>query len=294
VLEATGVAIDAAGRIVVSGGAGANLASGGCFHDDWFPSLTYAGFVARFTESGGLDASFAGGGVFGGRSQEQVPLAMEFTTEPVIASGGEIILQRGGGACLTTAGSLGYFRLTAAGTLRSARDRHELGGRVAGAGATADGSTVLLVGPEKGSEAPPWIVELRPDGSRVKSFGNAGKRTLPLPEPGWSYVDRLRVAPDGEIFARGTIVPRPGKHENNAHWHARFSTALFGLTAKGKLDPRVGRKGFAAERFPLTHVPEWEEEGLWVDASNRPTLTVAYRGKKEAPNGLAIARFEAP
>jgi uncharacterized delta-60 repeat protein len=272
VLKATGVAVDRFGRIVVTGGAAAGFREG-CYHDDFFPIVTYAGFVARFTEAGSLDRSFAGGGVFGGRVAARNPLRMEVTTEPAIAPDGEVILQRGEGACPDAAGSLGYFRLTAAGKVRSSRGVHALNGRVAGAAAAADGSTLLLVGPRKGHEAAPWIVELRADGSRVKGFGRAGKRTLALPESDRSYLEHLRVAPDGEIFVGG-------------------SGALFGLTARGEPDPRVGPKGRALRDFSVADVPFWQESGgLWTDEDSRPTITVSYE-RKGSPNTFAAARFE--
>lgn len=293
VVEATGVAIDGSGRIVVTGGAGAGIANGGCFHDDYFPSLTYAGFVARLTESGGLDPSFGAGGVFGGRSTSQIPLGMEATTEPVVTPDEEVILQRGTGHCAYAAGSLGFFRLTSAGQVRAARGVHAPHGRVAGAAAAPDGSTVLLLGPEKGSETPAQIVELSPDGSPEGSFGHNGAAALRLPDPKWSYVDAVRVAPDGEVFARGTVAPPFGKRESEAHWRARFSIALFGLTAKGRPDARVGPGGLVVKHVPVTHLPRWDESGgLWIDQQGRPTVTIGYRPKGGAV-GLAAIRFAA-
>lgn len=294
-LKATGVSIDGSGRLIVTGGALASVTAGGCAHDDFYSSFTYAGFVARFEESGSLDGSFATDGVFGGRSKTEIPLGMEFTTEPVNAPGEEVILQRGYGACSDAAGSLGFFRLGADGRVRSSRGVHDLEGRVVGAAAAADGSTVLLLGPEKGSDAPPRILDLQPDGSPKTTFGHRGEATIPLPEPGWSYVSGLRVAPDGEVFARGTVVPRPARRESGAHWRSRFSLALFGVTADGKPDPRVGHDGLAIEHIPLIHVPEYEEtRGLWVDAQSQPTVTIGYRPKGHGPVGLAIARYDLP
>jgi uncharacterized delta-60 repeat protein len=286
VVEATGIAIEGSGRIVVTGGAGAGITDGGCFHDDYFPSLTYAGFVARFTETGSLDGSFATGGVFGGRSKSQNPLGMEVTTEPVVTSNDEVIVQRGTGHCPDAAGSLGFFKLSAAGQIRAARGVHALHGRVGGAAAAPDGSTVLLVGPQKGSEAEPRIVELRPNGSPDRSFGGDGSVALRLPDPSWSYANDMRVAPDGEVLVAATIVPPFERGEGESRWWARFSVGLVGLTAKGAHDPRIGPKGMLVK-----HIPGWYQPGgLWLDGASRPTVTIGYRPKR-GPVGLAAVRF---
>jgi uncharacterized delta-60 repeat protein len=288
VVEATGLAIDGSGRIVVTGGAGASLNGGGCFHDDYYPGLSYVGLVARFTESGSLDKSFSDDGVFGGRSRSQIPLGMEVTTEPVITPSEEVILQRGTGHCSILAGSLGFFSLTAAGRVRAARGVHALHGRVVSAAAAADGSTVLLLGPEKGSEAPGRIVELLANGSLHSPFGHDGSAVLHLPDPNRSFLDEVRVAPDGEVLVQATVVPPLEKRESAAHWRSRFSVALLGLTAKGKHDPQIGSDGIVVK-----HIPHWYEPGgLWLDGQARPTITIGYRPKGE-PIGLAAVRFEA-
>jgi uncharacterized delta-60 repeat protein len=283
-VEATGVAIDGAGRIVITGGAAERVVSD-CFHDDYFPTISYASFIGRLSEAGTVDTSFGRGGVFGGRSTTENPLAMEDAAEPVITQGGGIVFGRGGGHCARGAGSLGYVWLTSAGTVRGSGEQDSLGGRVFGLAAAPDGSVFLLLGPTKGDrEGPGAIVKLRPDGTPDPAFGRAGKVILRL--PGQSYANQVRAAADGEVLIEGTKVPRYRHGEREAKWWSRFSIMLIGLTADGARDTTFGPHGIF-----VRHVPHWYENGgFWLDANGLPTVTVGYR-RAGGPTGLAAVRF---
>jgi uncharacterized delta-60 repeat protein len=288
VVETTGVAVDAAGRIIVTGGAAAGTVTGGCYHDDATTTLTDAAFVARLSESGAVDTSFGEAGVFGGRAASQNPLKVEEAGSPVVTPGDGVIFQRGGwGRCARAAGALGYVGLTAAGAIASAGEPDALGGRVFDATVAPDGSVVVLLEPLKTNDEGPYAVEkLQADGRPDRSFGKAGKVTLRL--PGESYGRQVKVAANGEILVEAVKVP-PVRHrgENWAHREERFSVMLIGLTPKGALDPRIGPQGVVT-----THVRHWwGSVGLWLDGEGRPTVTLSY-SPKAGPVGLAALRFE--
>jgi uncharacterized delta-60 repeat protein len=284
-VEATGVAVDGQGRIVITGGAADGITSD-CFHDDYFPTISYAALVGRLTESGALDQSFAAGGVFGGHTKFDNPLGMEDATEPVITAGDGIVFGRGYGHCARGAGSLGFVRLTPEGKVRGSGEQDKLGGRVFDAAAAPDGSLFLLLAPKKADRGDPDLLEkLRPDGTPDPSFGKGGKVVLKL--PGESYADQVRVAADGELLISATKVP-PYHHEREELWWSKFSPMLVGLTPSGARDPRVGPHGIAVK-----HIPHWwENGGLFLDAKGRPTITIGYRpSHPKAPLGLAAIRF---
>jgi uncharacterized delta-60 repeat protein len=288
IVETTGVAVDAAGRIIVTGGAAAGTVNGGCFHDDATTTLTDAAFVARLSESGAVDTSFGEAGVFGGRSASQNPLKAEEAGSPVVTPSDGVIFQRGGwGYCARAAGALGYVGLTSAGAVASAGAPDALGGRVSDATVAPDGSAVLLLEPLKTNREGPYAVEkLRADGRPDRSFGKAGKVTLRL--PGESFATGVAVAADGEILVDAVKVPPQSKHEER--WRQReerFSVMLIGLTPNGARDPRIGPGGVLTE-----HVPHRYGNGrLWLDGEDRPTVTLGYR-PKAGPVGLAALRFE--
>lgn len=286
IVEATGVAVDGSGRIVVTGGAGSSFTTGGCFHDDAFPTLRYGAFIARLTGSGSLDPSFGRGGVFGAAVGLPSPLGMEDAVEPSIAPDDGVIYQRGRGHCSTLAGSYGFVRLTAAGTVGASRGVHALDGLVADAAAAPDGSAVLLLDQAKGSEGPQRIVRLRPNGALDRSFGRRGVVVPRLPHPVESGLFRIRVAASGEILVGGTDRPPRRKEEGGPDWWARFSPLLLGLTAQGEPDPRIGPHGVLVH-----HVHNYYELGdLFLDRRGRPTITVGYRAAT-GPVGFVAIRF---
>jgi uncharacterized delta-60 repeat protein len=287
-VETTGVAVDGAGRIIVTGGAAAGTVNGGCIHDDATTTLTDAALVARLSETGAVDTSFGEAGVFGGRSASQNPLKLEEAGSPVVTPSDGVIFERGGwGRCARAAGALGYVGLTAAGAIASTGTPDALGGRVADAAVAPDGSVVVLLEPLKRNREGPYAVEkLGPDGRPDRSFGKAGKVTLRL--PGESYGRQLVVATNGEILVEAVKVP-PSRHHGE-RWvrrEERFSTMLIGLTPNGAFDPRIGPRGVLT-----THVPHWYGNGgLWLDGQGRPTVTLSYH-PKAGPIGLAALRFE--
>jgi uncharacterized delta-60 repeat protein len=283
-VEVTAVTVDRQGRIVVTGGAATSITSD-CFHDDYFPTISYAALVGRLTESGALDSSFAGGGVFGGRTKLDNPLGMEDAVEPVVTAGDGLVFGRGAGHCARGAGSLGFVRLTPAGKVRDSGEQDELGGRVFDATAAPDGSLFLLLAPTKAHRgAPDALEKLRPDGTPDPSFGKGGKVLLRL--PGESDAGQVRVAADGEILIDATKVPPYRHSESDERWWTRFSPMLVGLTADGARDPRVGPHGIVVK-----HIPGWSAGGgFWLDAKGRPTITIGYRSKG-GPLGLAALRF---
>jgi uncharacterized delta-60 repeat protein len=283
-VEATGVAVDGAGRIVATGGAAAGV-TGGCFHDDAVPSVAYAALVGRLTESGELDTSFARGGILGGRSISENPLKAEVAEAPVIAPGDGLIFQRGAGHCARTAGGLGFVRLGSTGTVEDSAGPHALHGRVLDATVAADGSVVLLLEPLKNERGGPEVVEkLRPDGNPDRTFGGDGKVTLRLPSS--SFAAHVAVATDGRILVQGEELrnhhPRVGETRRGQNL-----LMLLALSAGGKPDRRLGPEGIAT-----AHIPGWYgDPDLWLDAEDRATVTTTTRSKGGA-GGFAAIRFD--
>jgi uncharacterized delta-60 repeat protein len=278
-IDTSGVTVDSAGRIVVTGGAVAGLASS-CYHDDFGASLSDAAFVARLTPSGEPDPSFAKDGVFGGISLAENPLKLEVAGNPLAAPGGGIAFRQGSGPCGRGSGtSPGFIRLGSGGDIRSS------GTRLRGRGAAAlavepDGSMFLLIEPLHYWQENELVEKLRPDGTLDPSFGDGGRVRLRLTK--WSQVDRLAVTKEGEVLVGGFYVPE-GPRANEG---AGASVMLMGLKPDGASDPRFGRNGIAKVRIPCS-----ELGGLWVDSDGRATLTTRYE-PKGGLHGLAAARFE--
>ncbi|HEX5527607.1 MAG TPA: hypothetical protein VFX44_10490 [Solirubrobacterales bacterium] len=277
------VAVDGAGRIVVTGAAAESVITG-CFHDDYSQHLLRV--VRRpadrlghprhqLRHQGGLRRAVRLGKPRG-----------DDAADPVITPDDGVVFQRGDGHCSRHAGGLGFVQLTPQGT---ALDSSKPGGehRVFDATMAPDGSVVLLLGPSKAHrEAPEAIEKLRPNGSPDPAFGKAGEVVLRL--PGESYASRVRVTADGKVLVQGVKVPPYRSGESRQSWLSRFSSMLIGLTANGAPDTRVGPKGIAT-----AHIPGYYEGGgFWLDRRGRPTITAGYR-PKGGPTGFAAIRFTA-
>ncbi|HEX6780989.1 MAG TPA: hypothetical protein VF125_03055 [Solirubrobacterales bacterium] len=184
-VEVTGVAIDSQDRVVLTGGASAGL-EGGCAHDWFFDTLTYAAFVARLDPAGRLDSTFGRGGVFGGRSTAENPLRAEVAADPALGPGDEVTYASGVGHCPRAAGASGLGRLDAGGGT-------EVGFGTRGAVRRWSDDMVALSGggiATLGYETP-WyntkeaatvgVTRLSPEGRRDRSFGTRGKTVIRTP-----------------------------------------------------------------------------------------------------------------
>ena len=177
-VQATGVAVDSQGRIVLTGGAAAGLVFG-CVHDNFSNTLTYAGLVARLTEIGSLDSSFGGGdGVSGGVNREENALTSELTAAPVVTPGGMLTFAPGPVICPRDELRPGIAELNEAGEPQLS---FGIGGRVPGVwDAAAPGGSIVTLnwrlrfpGPVRGE-----VKRLQPDGAPDPGFGQGGSTSL--------------------------------------------------------------------------------------------------------------------
>jgi uncharacterized delta-60 repeat protein len=284
-VHAAGVAVDGAGRIIITGGAVAGVVSG-CYHDDYGLHLSEAAFVARLSESGALDSTFGTGGVFGGRSISETPLNFQVAAHPTAAPDGGVLFGRGAGGCARGVGAApGYVRLGPSGEVLDAGKPKD-GGYVKDATIAPDGSTVALIKPYYNRSEPDVVEKLRPDGTPDRAFGTLGKVELQLPRE--TFANRIRVAPDGEVLVAGAKYPALDPGQSPTRRPPGVSVLLAGLTPQGGLDPRFGPDGWVEAKIP--HWYEWG--GLWIDAAGRATATAGYRPAKHGPIGFAALRFD--
>jgi uncharacterized delta-60 repeat protein len=286
IVEATGVAIDRSGRIVVSGGAAAGLRDA-CAHDWYFDTVTYAAFVARLTESGALDADFGGGdGVFGGHRASENPRRIEVASPPALAPDGGVTFMRGQGACPRARGAPGAVQLTNAGVPIEARValRHRW---IAAMAVAPDGSVVLLENPDYRAQKPGHqrVLRIRPDGALDKAFGRAGRAAVPL--SGGEYVDSIAVDSQNEVLLAGTkSVVADQISKGRGQPRVSPSALLLRLRPLGQLDAKFGAMGAIVTRFPALY----GVAGLWLDGQRRVTVTGTYR-RPGVGRGLAAVRY---
>jgi hypothetical protein len=287
VVEATGVAIDGSGRIVVSGGAAAGLRSA-CAHDWYFNTVTYAAFVARLTESGARDTEFGGGdGVFGGHQASENPRRIEVASQPALAPDGGVTFMRGQGACPRARGAPGVVQLTRAGVPIDIDAGLPLRHRwILAMAVGPDGSVVLLENPDYRAREPGHqrVLRIRPDGTLDRAFGRAGRAAVRL--PGEIYVDSIAVDSKNEVLLAGTKVIGRSASKGAARSRPTRSMLFLRLRRLGALDTRFGAYGAIVTRFPTLY----GVEGLWLDERGRATVTGSYRGAGVG-RGLAAVRY---
>jgi uncharacterized delta-60 repeat protein len=286
VVEATGVAIDGSGRIVVSGGAAAGLRSA-CAHDWYFNTVTYAAFVARLTELGALDAEFGGGdGVFGGHQASENPRRIEVASQPALAPDGGVTFMRGQGACPRASGAPGAVQLTKAGVPIDAVVplRHRW---ISAMAVGPDGSVVLLENPDYRAQKPGHqrVLRIRPDGTLDRAFGRAGRAAVRLSDR--AYVDSIAVNSQNGVLLAGTKTAAADQASKGAG-RSRISRSalLLRLRPWGALDTGFGTDGAIVTRFPALY----GVRSLWLDGRGRVTVTGTYR-RPGIGRGLAAVRY---
>jgi uncharacterized delta-60 repeat protein len=225
----TGVAVQADGKIVVSGHVRSNAA------------LDYRAVLARYNADGSLDQSFGQGGFVAdalpGANSEQI-------LDVTIAADGGIVAAGLTGAYSDDDPQGERQRLTAAryrpdGSLDPAFGSGGVATVDPGTGGSqanvirAVGSK-LLVGGRAGQQFA--LVRLNADGSLDASFGNGGM-TLDSP-PASAELVALALLPDGRVAALGAAY-------NGVY---RSAVALVRYDADGHVDPSFGTGGFAVDR----------------------------------------------
>lgn len=238
-VNATGVAVDAQGRIVVTGGALVGFGES-CAHDIFNEVLVSAGFVARLSEDGSLDQGFGSGGIVGGRSLDENPLRAEEVGKPVVARDGTITyLSTSVDPCNPR---YGLAQLTADGRIRK---RLGKGGAIRGYFTSLaqgpDGSVVAVAG-EGWSGKEPYVdrvIRIRPDGVRDRTFGHRGRTLVRLGHGLGNDTGSVAVDPEGRILLAGTFANHNGRR-----------MVLIRLSAKGRQEFDFGPKGRVTTPFP--------------------------------------------
>jgi len=291
-VEVSGVAIDSQDRVVLTGGASAGVEFG-CAHDWFFNTLTYAAFVARFTEAGKLDPGFGGDGVFGGLSVAGNPLHAEVSVEPGIGPGGEVIYASGRGHCPRTEGSDGLAQLSAGGEPSLSFGAGGAVRRWVGTAAVEPSGTIVTL-----RYVSPWyfvkeparalVTRLKPNGKPDRSFGRGGRTVLTTPGGAGSLLGAMATDARGRLLLGGTMTSTktfrgPSGHSKKRH---RRSFVLVRLGVHGRLDRAFGPRGRVATRFGPLGVTE---SSLLLDSQGRAVMVGTYGPWNN--RGLAVARY---
>jgi uncharacterized delta-60 repeat protein len=278
-IQATGIAVDSQGRIVVTGGTADRLGES-CEHDSFAPVGVGAGFVARFTNDGAPDPDFGKDGLFGGHDLRENPLGAETISEPTVSPNG-VVTYRSTLAypCEPRQSRIGIAQLTPAGGTRAAfGDRGAITGRYLAVVGEQDGSVVALREPGRlGREAfRAEVARIAPDGSPDRSFGNGGHLTLTLGPSLFTTLDSLAVDRQGSILVGGTLVS--GKEP---------AAVLLEVSPHGKWEKNFGPHGRVVTK--ISGLPELGPSSLFFDSRGRPVTLHLH--SKSGHTGLVVARY---
>jgi uncharacterized delta-60 repeat protein len=286
-VEVTGVAVDDADRIVLSGGAAVGIRSA-CFHDWFWNVLTYAAFIARLEESGTPDPTFGGGdGLFGGHDAAENPLQSEIATEPIVTGTDGVAFLRGWGHCPDAAGFRGEVQLTHSGAPIGMGEPHLNRGPLYAGAAAPDGSAAFLEQPERGERSGPRIIRIDSDGALATYFGRSGRTAPKLPGDEDTYLESIAVDERNRVLVAG-IKAMPRTDRGRAQQaKPRLSFLLMRLRPQGGIDLGFGRRGAVGIKFSsLTGGVD-----LLLDPQGRAIVSGPFARRGKGKRGLAIARY---
>ena len=291
-MEATGIAVDPQGRIVVTGSADIHLGQS-CVHDIFRPVAVSAAFLARLTENGALDSSFDGDGIVGGRSLDETPLRAESVGEPTLGPSGAITYRSTViSACPKDHGRWGVAQLTPDGRTRKGLGRKgAVGGYFTALAGEPDGSVVALarMGWTGGEAFRARLIRIGPAGEVDRSFGHHGRTVVKLGSVWGNEPDSLAVDARGRILLGGTLVTskRKGAPNGKLVRRQRSSILMVRLSAAGRQEMNFGPSGRVAASFPGL-VP-FGPSDLVLDPGGR-AVTV-HRYETGEVSGLVLARY---
>lgn len=265
--EPTGVAIDSAGRIVISG----NVVRA--------PSICPegSGFLARLTPAGGLDPSFAGDGalVFSGS-------ALRSAGGVTLGTDGTVTTWSQAGRCKEPGTTAHFVRVTESGQpapdfgtdgMVSTKEAEDGSSLVEAFAIDSRGRTISV-------RADRSIQRLLPNGKPDPSFGN-GRGVTRLKLGGGEFEEvqpaAIAPAPDGSILVAGTQVEVARPDQSPAK--TRYRLFLASLTASGKPRAGFGRNGILRFRPPSgTQAVGWDVRAV----GNRGALVTGSIGNGES------------
>lgn len=279
-IDASGIAVDSQGRIVLTGSAEVGLGPS-CVHDIFEPVAVSAAYVARLTENGALDPSFGRGGLVGGRKPGENPLRAESIGKPIVGPRGEITYRSTRiSACWSDHGRWGVAQLTPDGRTREALGRKgAVGGYFTALAGAPDGSVIALA-------RMPWtegeafrarVIRITRAGKVDRSFGQQGQTVVKLGSVWGNEPDSLAVDAQGRILLGGTLVTRK-----------RRSILLVRLRTDGRQEMNFGPNGRVATSFP--GLVSFGPSDVFFDSKGRAVTVHRYETRK-ASSGLVLARY---
>jgi len=200
------------------------------------------GFVARLTESGGLDSSFGEGGL------RQISDLTSFEQGALFPSGDLFAVGLGKPRCNGEGGGPPVV-LTGFGPEGALNPGFGFAGfRAIGyqsapvATVTRSGKIVLLGAPEKGAQL---VLRLLPDGAADPGFGRIGRLQIILPKR--AAFAAVTADSRGRLLFAGRISKRVSKSKNNRLTRSTFFLAR--MNPEGNFDRSFGRHGSVRTGF---------------------------------------------
>jgi uncharacterized delta-60 repeat protein len=281
-VDATGIAIDSSGRIVLTGDAELSFIPS-CVHDVNQFEVTTVPFVARLNDVGTLDTGFGGDGLVGGRSVAEMPLRAEVIDEPVVSPGGKISFRaRIPNFCIARHGRVGVGQLTATGAAPAGSGHGETRVRYVTAIAGGPGGSLYALREIRpGKQGYRFrLIKILSNGSADRSFDRRGRAELELGGAWGNAANSLLVDKIGRVIVGGTFVAE--RSEKSWMFLARFQ-------ADGSKDKEFG----PSRGMILTPFQKLEPLGLsslFFDSKGRLVAVHKYETLKAIP-GLVLARY---
>jgi uncharacterized delta-60 repeat protein len=282
-----GLAVDRANRPVLTGSAVVEVGRCPSSKDRFQRSRA---LIARLTEGGAPDLSFAGSGT-------KLLTGLSWLRSPTTRPGGLISIGEDTNPC--PGGGLENAEQPS--LLASMNEDGSPGGgfgagglwsrpytRVSGLAIAPGGKIVLLMraielSHGKWVESKARVARLRGSGAFDRRFGRRGEATLKLPKH--SSIAAIATDSAGRVLVAGTVKvkPRRGKPRR-----AHLCFMLMRTTTAGRMDPGFGRSGRIATCFGRKS--NLHPTGVLVDPANRIAVGGKLAGPRSA-NAFAIARY---
>lgn len=292
--QITGIAVDKAGRILLTGTRLADQVA--CGHLGSSAGPSYEAFVARLNPGGSLDTSFGTKGVVGFRAETTgAPYNSIAQPVPDPQDGVYVRLAQPGFGCPEADGDTVHVAHL---DVNGALDKSWGGNGVLALGGVFGAGTTIAAGPGGGllvqAGLNQGIEKLRADGRPDPNFGELGL-AVPFPEQRGRY-DELSIA-EIQTDARGHIWLAGTKSSyrligGDARHLSRSGFLVARLKADGSLDPGFGEGGQAVAWFGKKGFAQAQD--LLISAAGAPLVAGALHsptlGHHEA---MAIARFRA-